>query len=172
MFTTRRRSLSLLAIALVALSASACTATPEDVAAERQAVLSRYLEGEKLVARDVLATFRDVYSDAEVTAQFAGDPAGKEFPPVAITFTYTYVDRVVFRDYAPGELRPSWDNDSRPESERNTMQAELFVACLSEVIPSIREAGIAGPVTVHYVYLNGGGWASAGGPSWEVTCSD
>ncbi len=171
MFRTKRRSLSFLAIALAAFGATACTATPQDVAAERQSALSSYLEGEELVARDVLATFDDVYSDAEVTAEFDGDPAGEEFPPVAITFTYTYVDQVVFRDYAPGEMRPSWD-ESRPESERNAMQAELFAACLSQVIPSIREAGIVGPVRVHYVYLNGGGWASAGGPSWEVTCSD
>ena len=170
MFRPRRRSLSFFAIALAVLSCAACTPTPEDVAAERQSALASYLEEEKLVARDILATFGDVYSDAEVTAEFSGDPAGEDFPPVAITFTFTYVEPVVFRDYAPGEMRPSWD-ESRPTSDRNSMQAEVFAACRSEVIPSIREAGIAGPVKVHYVFLNGG-WATAGGPSWEVTCSD
>jgi hypothetical protein len=170
MFRTKRHSLSFLAVALAALGVVACAATPEDVAAERRSALSSYLQGEKLATRDVLATFEDVYSDAEVTADFAGDPAGEDFPPVTITFTYTYVDSVIFRDYAPGEIRPSWV-ESRPKSERNAMQAELLTVCTSEVIPGIREAGIAGPVTVHYVYLNGG-WASGVGPSWEVTCSD
>lgn len=166
MLRARRRALCLTAVTL-ALSASACAATPQDIAADRKSTLSNYIESEKSAMRDFIATMDHIYSAGEVTGEFDGDAAGEQFPPVIVTFTYTYVEEVVFDHHAPGDVKPSWI-DFRPEAELTAMQTQLLQACRSSVIPAMREGGLEGPLTVRYIYLNPGIIRD----SWDATCSN
>jgi hypothetical protein len=156
------------AIALsIAVGSVACAATPEDMAADRQTTLSNYIQSEQRAMVDLISTMDHLYSSGNVMGAFNGDTSAEDFPPVVVTFTYTYVEQVVFDHDSPGEVKLSWV-EFRLEAELAEMQTRLLQACYSSVIPAMREAGLDGPLTVQYVYLNPGFIRD----SWDATCSD
>jgi hypothetical protein len=144
----------------------ACAPSPEEVAAERRALLEDYLDAERTVLADLVGQ-TSTYKDADVEGGFEGDAGGDEFPTTVVTFTYTYSERVWFSD--PSAFQPSWEPPSRPLAELDTMKIALIAACNSQLFPAMRSAGLTGALHVEYVYLNPGAWTAY--ESWSVSCS-
>lgn len=150
----------------------ACAPSPEQLSEDRTKILASYLQAEQAAMADVLAQTA-TYTSADVTGEFEGNSGGERFPGVVVTFTYTYREPVEFGDpNAPKPSwvmpRPSWAPPLVPWAELESMKAALINLCHSTVIPSMRDAGLEGALTVGYIYLNPGPGRTE---SWSASCS-
>lgn len=133
---------------------------------ERDQVLQDYIERERDAGVLMVAALPDVYSLFSVTGQAGTTPASLS----VVKFTYKYIRRVEFGN-ATAERpswvysRPSWADPLVSRDQLELAKAQLASVCETLLFPSMREAGIVGPIRVEYVYLN-----PTGDVSWDASC--
>ena len=144
-------------MAMVLSALTGCgAASPEDTRDERLAGLASDLQP---IIPQLMELSPGLYSAIEIGSfitipgQIDGAPDGQV---AVLTYSYTYAQSVMIFDW--------WDKERLLQEQSGVLDD----VCESQVLPSMRESGIEGPLGVRYFYRNGS--EGAADEYWEHWC--